>query len=382
MTQNPDVSFVFPCLNEEQTIVACITELKDVLAKVNFSYEIIVSDNGSVDRSIELAREAGARVVHAPKKGYGEALKNGFEAAKGKYVAFADVDGSYPLSFLPALYKTIKEHDADMVIASRMLGKIEKGAMPFLHRFLGTPVLTFLINALFGGNLSDCNSGFRIFKKEAYQTWHVKSSGMEFASELLIKALKAKANILEIPAGLRPDKRTQRPHLKTWRDGMRHLLFILSEAPLFFESIGLGAFLLFSLLQGVSSFCGQIRIFNMNILGFHSQLLFVLGALLGLQSWLFSMFLYVAKSEKSPVKLTNIFLNVKEQNLFWGFLSVLLALLSGFIFLFLRWKEVHYSGLNQITFMINFLFITLVLGSGSFGLLCIHTLKRTIEENK
>ena len=141
-----DLSFVFPCLNEEETMEYCILELKNALEQTDINYEIIVSDNGSTDRSIEIAKTLGARVVYADKRGYGEALKKGFAEAKGKFIAFADIDGSYPLSFLPEMYKKIVEEDADMVVASRMKGIVEKGAMPFLHRYLGTPVLTKLIN--------------------------------------------------------------------------------------------------------------------------------------------------------------------------------------------------------------------------------------------
>lgn len=152
-----------------------------------------------------------------------------------------------------------------MVIASRMTGKIEDGAMPWLHRYVGTPVLTKLINVLFRGKLSDCNSGFRVMKKSSYESWNVSSGGMEFASELLIKALKHKAKIIEIPAGLRPDKRSRAPYLKTWRDGMRHLLFILSESPKLFEVVGLTGVLLASFLQLCAWSLGPTRILGVSV---------------------------------------------------------------------------------------------------------------------
>ena len=378
MENEYDLSFVFPCLNEEETMAVCLQELKDVLKETDINYEIVVSDNGSSDKSVEIARAHGARVVVAKQKGYGEALKNGFSHAKGKYIAFADIDGSYPLNFLPQMYRKIISENADMVIASRMTGVIEKGAMPVLHQKLGTPVLTFLINLFFGGHLSDCNSGFRIMNKKSYESWQVQSGGMEFASELLIKALKHKAQIIEIPAGLRPDKRSRAPHLKTWRDGMRHLLFILSEAPKVFEVLGMITFFVMAFLQILAMIFGQQTFWGASIFGYHSQILFIIFAILGLQSWIFSLFLFVFKKMDKPFKLSQYLMNIREENLFLTFLSVSAIMFIGLIYLLIQWVSVHFNGLEMLTFMINFLFFLLVLCLGSFGLLCLHIIKRVI----
>lgn len=200
-----DLTFVFPCLNECRTIALCIEAVQRSLgADPNLHYEIVVADNGSHDGSQEIATRHGARVVPVPQRGYGAALRGGIAAAQGRYVMFADADGTYCYEHALELYRTTSAADADMGIASRMKGKIEAGAMPPLHRHLGTPVLTTLINLLFKGRLSDCNSGFRCLKKTAYDTWGIRASGMEFASELLIKALKHSASTVEIPSGLRP----------------------------------------------------------------------------------------------------------------------------------------------------------------------------------
>lgn len=378
MTQY-DLSFVFPCLNEEETMAVCLQELKDVLKETDINYEIVVSDNGSSDKSVEIARAHGARVVVAKQKGYGEALKNGFAHAKGKYIAFADIDGSYPLNFLPQMYRKIISENADMVIASRMTGVIEKGAMPVLHKKIGTPVLTFLINLFFGGHLSDCNSGFRIMNKKVYDSWQVQSGGMEFASELLIKALKHKAKIIEIPAGLRSDKRSRAPHLKTWRDGMRHLLFILSEAPKVFEVLGMITFFVMAFLQILAMIFGQQTFWGASIFGYHSQILFIIFAILGLQSWIFSLLLFVFKKMDKPFKLSQYLMNIREENLFLTFLSVSAIMFIGLIYLLIQWVSVHFNGLEMLTFMINFLFFSLVLCLGSFGLLCVHILKRVLR---
>lgn len=379
MTKKIDLSFVFPCLNEEETMAVCVEELQKVLEGTGISYELIVSDNGSTDKSVEIAKKLGARVVSTHKRGYGEALKNGFAHALGEYIAFADIDGSYPLEFLPQMYRTIVKDQADMVIASRMTGKIEEGAMPCLHRYVGTPVLTKLINLLFGGKLSDCNSGFRIMKKTAYESWHVSSGGMEFASELLIKALKHRAKIVEIPAGLRPDKRSRAPHLKTWRDGMRHLLFILSESPKLFESVGLITLLSMTFLQLMAVFVGPVRVLGLSIFDYHSQIIFLILAALGLQSWIFSMFLYVIRPQEHPYKISKFFIDMKEENLFFTFLGVLVVVLYGIIYLIVKWVGSNFENIHMLYYLINFLYIAIILGGGSFGLLSIHVIKRVLK---
>lgn len=266
-----DLSFVFPCLNEEETLAHCIDELKRSLDAAGIAYEIIVVDNGSQDRSAEIAQECGARVVNESCKGYGAALSSGIRHASGTYVAFADADGRYPLDKIGEMYRLAEESGADMVIASRFRGIIEPGAMPASHRYLGTPVLTTLINLIYRGQLSDCNSGFRLLRKSACESWGVRSDGMEFASELLIKALKNRAAIAELPGGLRKDLRSRPPHLKTWRDGMRHLLYILSEAPGLFEKVGLFLVFLGAAIQ-ISCFCtGIVTLGEMAIGGIHNQ---------------------------------------------------------------------------------------------------------------
>lgn len=376
---NIDVSFIFPCLNEEKTIAFCLNELQEVLQNTGINYEIIVSDNGSADKSIEIAKSFGVKVVNAEQRGYGAALKNGFANAAGKYIAFADIDGSYPLEFLPQMYKTAEENNADMVVASRMKGKIETGAMPCLHRYLGTPVLTFLINLLFGGKLSDCNSGFRLMKKSAYEKWKPISNGMEFASELLIKALKNKAKIVEIPAGLRVDKRECAPHLNTWKDGMRHLLFILSESPKLFEFVGGSLFLLFSLLFAAASFSAPISIGHIRIFDYHTQLICISLATIGVQIWLFSATLYLFKVQDVPSKLSRFFINLEEDKLFFIFCSILLLMAYCFISVFMTWSGLNFSSLNMLYSILRYVYLISVLGSGALGLLILHIVKNVVR---
>lgn len=377
-----DLSFIFPCLNEKDTIEDCITELEQILKNMNITYEIIISDNGSTDGSLELAAKHNVRIIHTKEKGYGEALKNGFAHAHGKYIAFADIDGSYPLRFIPEMYTTITRQDADMIIASRTIGKIEKGAMPLLHRYLGTPILTKIINFLFHGHLTDCNSGFRIMKKSSYKKWHTHSSGMEFASELLIKALKNNAKIIEIPAGLNKDKRNKPPHLNTWKDGMRHLLFILSAAPKFFEFIGLSAFLIFSLLQILSLFFAPLHIGNITILNYHSQIIFIILSSLGIQIWGFSMILYLLNPNEHPYTFSKYLINIPEEKLFLLLVAVIIAVIYCITSVFISWAKVNFQELDLLNNLLIYIYIVATLSSAIFSLLSIHILKRLLPKNR
>lgn len=223
-------SIVIPCLNEEQSLPYVFSRIKDGMSNIREPGEIILVDNGSTDRSCEIAREAGARVVVSAEKGYGNALFTGISSAQSENVIFADADGSYDFTYLPLFYEALAR-GKQFVIGSRLRGKIEKGAMPFLHRYLGTPVLSFLINLFFRIPISDCNCGMRGIKKSAFEKMKLVSTGMEFASEMVIKAALLRTSLMEIPIDFYKDKRGRKPHLHTWRDGWRHLRFILVFAP-------------------------------------------------------------------------------------------------------------------------------------------------------
>ena len=221
---------VIPCLNEAQTLAHAIDLAKQLLASLDGEGEIIVADNGSTDASIAIAEAAGARVVPVRDKGYGFALMAGITAAKGDIVVMGDADATYDFREAKTLVEAVA-NGADLAMGSRLRGHIEKGAMPFLHRYLGTPVLTALIRFFFHAPISDCNCGMRAFSKTAFQKMDLSSGGMEFASEMVIKAAIAGLRIVEFPISLAKDKRDRAPHLHTWRDGWRHLRFILLFAP-------------------------------------------------------------------------------------------------------------------------------------------------------
>jgi glycosyltransferase involved in cell wall biosynthesis len=225
-----ELSVVIPCLNEEKTLPDCIEIAKKAMLKANISGEVIVSDNGSTDRSVQIAIAHGARVVHATKKGYGNALIHGMQAAQGKFLIMADADGSYDFNDIPKFVSPLRE-GADFVMGSRIKGNIHAGAMPFLNRYLGTPVLTFLINLFFKTAISDVNCGMRALTKKAFNLLNLKSGGMEFASEMVIKAALAGLKTVEVATSLFPDNRDRAPHLRPFRDGWRHLRFICLFAP-------------------------------------------------------------------------------------------------------------------------------------------------------
>jgi glycosyltransferase involved in cell wall biosynthesis len=373
-----ELSFVFPCLNEEETIVACIEAVKRSLdeAGSDLSYEIVVADNGSTDRSAELAIGAGARVVPVSERGYGAALRGGISAATGRYVMFADADMTYQYEDALPLYRKAVEEDADMAIASRMQGVIEPGAMPPLHRWLGTPVLTTLINLLFHGKLSDCNSGFRCLRKSSYETWGIRANGMEFASELLIKALKHRARTVEIKSGLRRGPEGRVAHLRTWRDGMRHLLFILSERPRLFEFSGLLLVAVSTILQIFAIALGPTELGGLNIFDMHSKALLLLAGITGMQLYLFSCILFLRERER-PTPLTASLIGIEEAPLFFLLLAILVMetiLVGGVV---LNWTLNNFANLdlaNVLVGGIHFLGLPLML---AIALLGLHVFKKS-----
>ncbi len=373
-----DFSFVFPCLNEEETVGQCINALKDSLKDTSLEYEIIVADNGSSDKSAEIAGALGAVVVPVSEKGYGAAIKGGFSAAEGKYVIFADADGSYRLEDTLKLYDATVKSDADMTIASRLNGTVEKGAMPFLHRYLGTPVLTFLINILFSGKLSDCNSGFRCVRKSSFVKWNIRANGMEFASELLIKALKNKSKMEEIKSGLRKDLRSRPPHLRTWRDGMRHLLFILSEKPQIMEYPGLFLIISTSILQIAALLTGPSSFLKLNVFDYHSHALLLLGGCIGAQLYLLGSSIYLVGTDE-PLRLTKRLINMDEAQLFFILISNFTACAAVIAWVLLVWIERNFGNLNLINPFLVILHFICVVGFLSIGLLVLHILKKAMK---
>jgi glycosyltransferase involved in cell wall biosynthesis len=222
------VSIVMPCLNEAETLESCVRSARSAVECMDG--EVIVADNGSTDGSPEIATRSGARVVRVDAKGYGSALTGGIQAANGEYIVMLDADGSYNFADIPSFVEKLDE-GYDLVMGNRFSGGIKAGAMPPLHRYLGNPVLTGIGRLFFGAPCRDFHCGMRAFKKSVIVGLDLRSTGMEYASEMVVKATLSKLRIGEIPTSLSPDGRTRAPHLRTWHDGWRHLRFLLLYSP-------------------------------------------------------------------------------------------------------------------------------------------------------
>ena len=228
--ETPLVSAIIPCLNEELTLGICIRKALEAFERRGIVGEVVVGDNGSTDRSVEIAEQLGARVVHQPIKGYGAAITAAAGAARGKYLIMADADDSYDWSQLDGFIDGL-EAGADLVMGNRFAGGIEPGAMPPLHRYLGNPVLSAAARWLHRSPIRDFHCGMRGFTADAFRRMGARSPGMEFASEMVINAHRAGLDIREVPTKLYPDKRDRAPHLRSFRDGWRHLRLIIAHAP-------------------------------------------------------------------------------------------------------------------------------------------------------
>ncbi|HEV2132788.1 MAG TPA: glycosyltransferase family 2 protein [Terracidiphilus sp.] len=225
-----ELSVVMPCLNERLTVGSCVRSAVESLRAAGIAGEVIVADNGSTDGSQEIAAAAGARVVPVEAKGYGNALIGGIVAARGAYVLMADADSSYDFEHIPRFVEQLRTGQ-DLVMGNRFRGGIERGAMPPLHRYLGNPVLTGLGRLFFKSPCGDFHCGMRAFRRDSFLKMDIRSTGMEFASEMVVKASLLGMKVSEAPTTLKPDGRDRRPHLRTWRDGWRHLRFLLMYSP-------------------------------------------------------------------------------------------------------------------------------------------------------
>jgi Glycosyl transferase family 2 len=224
------VSVVLPCLNEAETLETCIRQALKSMSDLGVDGEVVIADNGSHDGSQGVAESLGARVIQVPERGYGAALRAGFAAARGEFVIMADADDSYALDTLDPFVDGLRG-GADLVMGNRFAGGIAPGAMPRLHRYLGNPVLSRLGRLFFHVPIHDFHCGMRGFRRERILALGLRTRGMEFASEMVVRAALAGLTIVEVPTTLRPDGRSRNPHLKTWRDGWRHLRFLLAFSP-------------------------------------------------------------------------------------------------------------------------------------------------------
>ena len=230
MSEACELTILMPCLNEAETLASCISKARAFLARSGCTGEVVIADNGSSDGSPAIAAANGARVVHVANRGYGSALLGGISAAHGKYVIMGDSDDSYDFSRLDAFVEQLRA-GYQLVMGNRFRGGILPGAMPPLHRYLGNPLLTAVGRLFFRSGCGDFHCGLRGFDRQAILALDLQASGMEFASEMVVKATIAKLRLTEVPTTLSPDGRTRPPHLRSWRDGWRHLRFLLLFSP-------------------------------------------------------------------------------------------------------------------------------------------------------
>jgi glycosyltransferase involved in cell wall biosynthesis len=282
-----ELTVLMPCLNEARTLARCIAKARNYLERRGIRGEVLVADNGSTDGSQALAEQAGARVVPVPVRGYGAALIAGIEAAKGRYVVMGDSDDSYDFGDLDPFVNALRRGE-QLVVGNRFRGGISPGAMPFLHRYLGNPVLSFLGRRFFGGPLGDFHCGLRGFERASMRRLRLVTPGMEFASEMIVKSLQAGLRICEVPTRLHKDGRDRPPHLNTWRDGWRHLRYLLLYSPRWLFLYPGALLTCAGLLQLLASQVWQQGELPWP-LGIHTQLFAMAAAVLGYQTLLFAL---------------------------------------------------------------------------------------------
>ncbi len=340
-----ELSILMPCLNEAETLATCIKKAQKYLTENDIAGEIIIADNGSTDGSQDIAKSMGARVIHVRQKGYGSALRGGILSATGQYVIMADADDSYDFSNLnPFLYKLRQGYD--LVMGNRFKGGIKPGAMPPLHKYLGNPVLTWIGKLFFASPCNDFHCGLRGFRRDAIEQLDLRTTGMEFASEMVVKATLNKMRITEVPTTLSPDGRSRPPHLNTWRDGWRHLRFLLLYSPrwLFFYP---GLFLV---LMGLITTFGLISSPKIHTLLYSSA-----AIIIGFQLVSFAVFTKVFAINEGllprDAKLNRLlrFINL-EGGLIAGCILLLIGVMSS-VYAFMLWENTSFGALNPVEVM-------------------------------
>ncbi len=322
-----ELTILMPCLNEAETVMVCVKKAIDFLQRTGIAGEVVVADNGSTDGSQSLATQHGARVVNVRERGYGSAIMGGVREAKGRYVIMADADDSYDFSALDAFVSCLREGDK-LVMGDRFAGGIMPGAMPPLHRYLGNPVLSFIGRLFFRSPIGDFHCGLRGFERAAILKLNLSSPGMEFASEMIVKATLAGLTISDVPTILHPDGRSRPPHLRSWRDGWRHLRFLLMMSPkwlLLYPGvllIAVGATASLAILRGP---------FVIGGVGFdiHTMLYAAGATILGLQLVVFSVLTRAIGCVKNVLPLTPRF--ERLLNIFTLERGIILGLLVGLL---------------------------------------------------
>ncbi len=347
-----ELTILMPCLNEVETIALCIKRAKKLLDDFGIDGEILISDNGSTDGSQEIAQKLGARVVHCPIRGYGAALQHGIENAKGKYILMGDSDDSYHFDEAYPMIEKLRE-GFDVCMGTRLKGKIMPGAMPFLNRYLGNPVLTTIGKLFFKTGMSDFHCGMRAFDRSKILALGLVTTGMEWASEMIIKVRLMGLKMTEVPITLYKDGRSRPPHLKRWRDGWRHLRFMLLHSP----------FWLFILPGSIMSIIGLLGVavltkapIALGSIGFdvHSLLVMAFLLILGFQTIFVGFFakIYAHNSGILPYddRLFKIISRFSLEKLLIISLIIGTIGMAGFVWSVYGWYQIGFKELNyQVT---------------------------------
>jgi glycosyltransferase involved in cell wall biosynthesis len=343
-----ELTILMPCLNEALTVETCIRKARTYLDKRRISGEVLVADNGSTDGSQTLAAAAGARVVEVANRGYGAALMGGIEAANGRYVIMADADDSYDFTDLDGFVDRLRR-GFKLVIGNRFQGGIKPGAMPLLNRYLGNPVLSLIGRTLFASPVGDFHCGLRGFERQAILGLSLRAPGMEFASEMVVKASLASLEIAEVPTTLSPDGRQRAPHLRPWRDGWRHLRFMLLRSPQWlFLYPGLVIAVL-GLLSSAVLVNGPIPIPGVFTLDINGLLYCSVAAIVGVQITFFGLFamafarkMHLRIAHGFPERLLNAASNGATIVIGAG---LVLAGLAGALYAVLQWGHESFGSL-------------------------------------
>ena len=357
-----ELTILMPCLNEAETIGTCILKAKDYLARSNINGEILVADNGSSDGSIEIAERLGARVIRVPVRGYGTALRHGIEHAHGKFVIMGDSDDSYDFSELDPFVAKLREGNG-LVMGNRFKGRIEPGAMPLLHRWLGNPVLSFLGRLFFKVHVGDFHCGLRGFDTQKVRNLNLQSTGMEFASEMVVRTQLAGIPITEVPTNLNKDGRSRSPHLRAWSDGWRHLRFLLMFSPrwLFFYP-GL-ALLCIGILSSTLLLPGPMHITPTVVLDIHTLIVGGVVTLIGMQCISFAIVVrrYVAARYIVPTSrlVEHFFRIITLERVLLFALCLALVGCGGMIWCFTQWAAKDFGPL-QYGIMMRVLTISII----------------------
>lgn len=346
-----EVSVVIPCLNEANSVGICVDKAVAALKAADLRGEVVVADNGSSDGSIEIAEKQGARVVRVPERGYGAALRAGIAASRGGFIVMGDADDSYDFSEVPRFLAKFRE-GFDVVMGNRFQGGIKPGAMPWHHRYIGNPALSTLLNIFFHAGIADSHCGMRGFSRAVYDRMDLRSTGMEFASEFVIKAAQLGARITEIPITLWPDKRGRPPHLRSFRDGWRHLRFMLLYAPnwlfllpgAFLMSLGLA--LVFWLLPGPRHLTSRV------VVDIHTMIFGVIFTLIGAQiisvGFFAKVFCYSERFDHGGISLKRVLRRVTlEHGLLLGAILTVLGF-TGNAWVFAEWAASGFGPLQQV----------------------------------